>query len=409
MSVTIRKFGVLSSDKKARKFSTKAQAETYAKKSGGMVVALPQALYVVNIKDIQGRRVQKTFTDERKARQFESNNNFAGAVRYGRVPVAVMLNAYEQSLIERKASPGHIRDSLMRVNKYFDSAQVRYFDEIRKDSVLWFRNDIMKKTSARNANAYYNSIRACINRSLDRITELEDRLSPVRGIPILSEENPFRPYLEAKDIDILLSLFYEQKPHLLPIIQGYLFTGMRRNELINLEWADVDFDRCLIRIRHKPFFKPKWGHERNIPILSQMRELLERIDRKADFWVFHSKTGKKLYQYTLYRDFKKVINRSAKLKDLGVDIHLLRHTFCSNLVISGVQLPVVQKVMGHKSIKTTMRYAHLNDSFLVDSTSAVRFKTETPKKVVVKSLQKQTKTLRNITKITPFLAKNASS
>lgn len=63
---------------------------------------------------------------------------------------------------------------------------------------------------------------------------------------------------------------------------------------------------------------------------------------------------------TFYHRVIKRLGEAAKAADLtDVTLHTLRHTFASHLVMSGVDLPSVQKLMGHKDIKTTMRYAYL--------------------------------------------------
>ncbi|MCB2154951.1 tyrosine-type recombinase/integrase [bacterium] len=70
----------------------------------------------------------------------------------------------------------------------------------------------------------------------------------------------------------------------------------------------------------------------------------------------------------------------AGLKERGVCFHTLRHTYASFLVKAGVDLPTIQQLMGHADIKTTMRYAHIGDSHVVQSGAKVPslFKKEKP-------------------------------
>lgn len=60
-----------------------------------------------------------------------------------------------------------------------------------------------------------------------------------------------------------------------------------------------------------------------------------------------------------------------KLLGLNGDIHKLRHTFASKLVMNGRPLYDVQKLLGHKDIKTTMIYAHLSPDYLKESVKAL--------------------------------------
>jgi len=162
---------------------------------------------------------------------------------------------------------------------------------------------------------------------------------------------------------------------LLPIFQTLLLTGMRKGELENLEWADVDFKRRKIMIRRKLFWQPKTG-EREIPIGSQLLPILRRLDAanskglKSNF-VFPHKDGSRIK--VKLRDQLIKVAQAAGIKDLS-SIHALRHTFASQLVMNGVDLPTVQRLMGHSDIQTTLIYAHLAPDHLADAVDKLAIK-----------------------------------
>lgn len=137
-----------------------------------------------------------------------------------------------------------------------------------------------------------------------------------------------------------------------------LFTGMRRGELFNLRWEDVDFERGFIHIR-----RPKGGKDQTIPLNQAARELLldHPLDDKTPF-VFPGRGGKKR------TDFKRPINRIRERAGLPKDfrpMHGLRHTYASMLASSGqVDLYTLQKLLTHKTPAMTQRYAHLRDEAL---------------------------------------------
>jgi len=137
-------------------------------------------------------------------------------------------------------------------------------------------------------------------------------------------------------------------------------------ELVNLEWSDIDFRRKKIMIRKKTNWQPK-GTERDLPITDQMQLVFKRYNRGL--------TEKKGYVFPrpygadLGKRIKRALHRATKQAGFPEvrKVHSLRHTFASHLIMKGVDLPTVQKLLGHADIKTTMIYSHLAPYHLVDA------------------------------------------
>jgi len=95
---------------------------------------------------------------------------------------------------------------------------------------------------------------------------------------------------------------------------------------------------------------------RTMPLREEVQRILEPM-RKGKGLVFRpEKVTEKAFYGRIIKQLAKV-EKSAGLEHLT--LHSLRHTFASHLVMSGVDLPTVQRLMGHHDITTTMRYAHL--------------------------------------------------
>jgi len=161
---------------------------------------------------------------------------------------------------------------------------------------------------------------------------------------------------------------------LYPIYFTFLNTGMRKAELENLEWDDVDLSRKKIKIRRKPFWQPKTG-EREIPINQNVHALLKKLRDQNDSgiksnFVFPHSDGSKIK--TKLREKLIKIAQKAGIENL-TKVHTLRHTFASHLVMSGVDLPTVKKLMGHSDIQTTMIYAHLAPDHLAKAVDKLEF------------------------------------
>lgn len=152
----------------------------------------------------------------------------------------------------------------------------------------------------------------------------------------------------------IVSLLTKCSPSLVNIIKMLLNTGMRWGELRNLEWDDIDWNEKVIHIRIKEDWSPKGG-ERKIPMNNTVQEILKSVASNTN-WVFTTKTGSQVRQQGTWSAFKLACRRA------GIEnatLHSLRHTFASHLASQGVPLFLIQKLLGHKSIKTTEIYSHL--------------------------------------------------
>lgn len=153
------------------------------------------------------------------------------------------------------------------------------------------------------------------------------------------------------------------KPYWRDAFEFLYYTGLRRGELIYLEWNDLNLDPVspTVTIQSKPEHPLKTNQERVIPLNAKMIELLERQTRPKDHnWVFKAKTGGIIDPDKLYHGL------AVALKKLGLEgnVHKFRHSFASQLVMDAASLEAVSKLLGHSSIEMTMIYAHLSPDHL---------------------------------------------
>lgn len=145
------------------------------------------------------------------------------------------------------------------------------------------------------------------------------------------------------------------------IIKVAVGTGMRLGELCQLRWSAVDLKTKSIRVGVG--FETKSGHQRTVFLAGDALAVITRLSAsKRGLFVFRStatRAGVKGHVDERYvsRRFKKYAEKAGLPERFT--FHTLRHTFASWLVMKGVDLYTVQKLLGHASIETTMRYAHL--------------------------------------------------
>ena len=187
--------------------------------------------------------------------------------------------------------------------------------------------------------------------------------NPASGVKLLkTDDSKQRRFLTESECQRILD-HAEKEDY--PVFAVFLNTGMRRAELVNLEWSDIDFQKGIIKIQRKSFWLPKTG-EREIPMNETSREILMRLPKRGNF-VFTDKKGEQLNPDNIRRNLVDTAKR-AKVENL-TEIHALRHTFASQLITNGVDLPSVQKLMGHSSIETTMIYTHQTTDHLKSAIS----------------------------------------
>lgn len=174
-------------------------------------------------------------------------------------------------------------------------------------------------------------------------------LKQVRNVKLLPENNRRLRFLSIEECQRLIECCHKD---LKPIVIVALNTGMRRSEIFNLKWEQVDLRHGFILLDTS-----KNGERREIPINTTLEYLFKEMSQRSveSKYVFAGKTGKPL------TDIKKGF-RTALLK-AGIHdfrFHDIRHTFASQLVMAGIDLTSVKELLGHKSLTMTMRYSHLS-------------------------------------------------
>lgn len=136
-------------------------------------------------------------------------------------------------------------------------------------------------------------------------------------------------------------------------------TGMRRNELLQLSWSDIDLSARHIRILGKG------GKERIIPVSQSLLLLLEEYKRNAmatfnqdilPSRIILTDQGKPAYPELIYRTVKKHLSLCSTQEKKSP--HVLRHSFATHLSNNGAPLNDIKELLGHASLASTQVYTH---------------------------------------------------
>jgi len=138
------------------------------------------------------------------------------------------------------------------------------------------------------------------------------------------------------------------------------YTDIRRAELLNLTWNDLNLENNILFIR-----SGKGNKDRIIPIQKNLLPLIDayltqRLPLKNNA-LFIGEAGKKLYKNSFISILKMYLNISGLAKK-GYSAHSFRHNFATHLNQSGADLFKVQRLLGHASLDTTKIYINFNSS-----------------------------------------------
>ncbi|MGI6595855.1 MAG: tyrosine recombinase [Elusimicrobia bacterium] len=164
-------------------------------------------------------------------------------------------------------------------------------------------------------------------------------------------------------IDLIKKISSRDKLRNLVLIELIYGAGLRVSELTGIKLEDIDFEKGYIKITGK-------GNRERMAFLNKNTlavidlYLQERANTKFDDspWLFNNRSGKKISRQSIWKLIKKV---SLYLPvEKNITPHTFRHSFATHLLEGGLDLRIVQELLGHKTLATTEIYTHLNKKHL---------------------------------------------
>lgn len=217
------------------------------------------------------------------------------------------------------------------------------------------------RSAAGAAPATVNRELAVLSHLLNKAVEWRWIKAKAAKINRFKEENARIVYLTDDQCAALLdAAAHDQNENVHAFVMVGLPTSMRHSEILAIRREDVDLGRRVIWIP-----KAKAG-AREQPITRELADYLENRMRMlppgAD-WLFPSPASAKGHVHTIRKAFARSVAR-AGMDAEEITPHTLRHTAVTHLVQSGVDLPTVQRISGHKTLAMVARYAHQNGAHI---------------------------------------------
>jgi integrase len=231
--------------------------------------------------------------------------------------------------------------------------------DITRHDVDLHRTEMAKSHSAGTANRHH----ALLARMLALAVEWDLlKANPAAGLRKLKEPTPVEDFLEPEQVQRLLAALDEEPNKVAAgALKVLAFSGLRREEVAQARWEDLDAARGLLRLT-----RTKSGRARWVPLNPFAQKAIADLPESTSPWIFPGRDpGRPICN--LRKPFHRALAR-AGLPEMP--IHRLRHSFASNAVAAGVSLFSVQNLLGHKSAAMTIRYSHLAGQALHEASAA---------------------------------------
>ena len=240
--------------------------------------------------------------------------------------------------------------------------------QINQHLIPFFRNQTFTAITTEDIERYkrkrveFGAAPATVNRELAVLSHILNKAVEWKWIPVkpftvrrFKEQNGRIVFLtteQCKALEVAASHDLNENIHAFVVVG--LRTGMRHQEILQMRWDDVDFNKMTIWIE-----KAKAG-AREQPISRQLADYLAQ--RKTMLppacpWVFPSAASQSGHAHTMRKSFRRITCKAGLNPD-EITPHVMRHTAVTHLVQAGVDLPTVQRISGHKTLEMVSRYAH---------------------------------------------------
>lgn len=280
-----------------------------------------------------------------------------------------MEHLLQSYLFENLVRPATKRTYEQVVKRWIEEMGNTCIEAITRDDVLKWRNDILGRARPETWNKYRRHMRALFNYAITRdwvATNVFSAVPPARtGVRFkktvdIDLVRKALAYLGGDDEKLRPGWFWAM------VVRAIYFTGVRRRQIVELRWGDVDLIAGTWRIRAET---SKTHREWLLPLAPQVIEDLTEIYRRTCEQL-KGKPGKhyQVYNVTMfYRRYKGPEMREDQLGGffhrLTVALeepftsHRLRHTMATLLAVHG-DIRTLQEILGHTNLSTTMGYVH---------------------------------------------------
>lgn len=263
-------------------------------------------------------------------------------------------------------------------DKYSTDSRLKYPSKATQENYLcsvgaflnYFKNEVEPKAISTQSIKEWLLTFNTINTRNHKLCAIKSFYEITVGMPLKLEKIPFSK--KDKKLPIVLSVdeiqrmfdVCENKKH--KLILALLYScSLRVSELINLKWKDIDRSRMIINI-----IQAKGNKDRQVGLNEQLITILKEyceeygIKKGQFIYVLTGQNNAEQYSEHSVGNVVKQLAKKAGIDNKRVYTHLIRHCSATHMVENGVDINLIQKILGHSNVKTTNIYTHISHNLI---------------------------------------------
>ncbi len=297
-------------------------------------------------------------------------NEILNNIRLGETPTTIKAKRVSKDIILFETIANDYFEHIKMHNKDFKNTISRYnlhiksyigdknIETITINDIEQIQRDKLKLLSPKTVNHIVQIIGTIYNFAIDR--DKFKGLSPIKRIKKIKFDNVRERFLSVEEIGKIVSIVQDDE-QLLLFLKLALCTGARLETLLQIKKKDINLESQMVTLTD---FKNNSTYKGFITseLMEMIKNRLEQLGINDFLLNYHNTKDlkskfSKIYKPILDELFNKGLDKMDSKN--RVVIHTFRHTFASHLAINGTPIYTIQKLMNHKDITMTMRYAKL--------------------------------------------------
>lgn len=258
------------------------------------------------------------------------------------------IRLFEQEMTRRNFSKQTIENYSSCLKKFFAESKKDHPKNINESDIREF---LLKYATPNTQRGYHSAIKKFYEICLHQ----KDKF---KFIPYCKKDNKLPIVLSIDEVQSMFNVC-ENKKH--KVMLALLYScSLRVSELINLRWKDIDRSRMIINI-----IQAKGNKDRQVGLNDKLIQLLTDYwsEYKSQVFVLNGQSSLQYSERSVGEVMKQLAIKAA-ICNKRIYTHLMRHTSATHMVENGIDIALIQKLLGHSSVKTTAIYTHISHNHI---------------------------------------------